>query len=84
MARSHLADARMSDHRIRTDNNRMLRRWLADPEFDPAFSDLAQSRCELELVVIGEFVLNLDFPMYLLRALHQVLPLLIQFCGNVH
>ena len=26
-----------SDHRIRTGNDRMLRRWLADPEFDPVF-----------------------------------------------
>ena len=25
------------DHRIRTANDRMLRRWLADPEFDPVF-----------------------------------------------
>ena len=25
------------DHRIRTGNDRMLRRWLADPEFDPVF-----------------------------------------------
>lgn len=25
------------DRRIRTANNRMLRRWLADPEFDPVF-----------------------------------------------
>ncbi len=28
---------KVSDHRIRTGNNRMLRRWLADPEFDPVF-----------------------------------------------
>jgi hypothetical protein len=26
-----------SDHRIRTGNNRMLRRWLADTGFDPVF-----------------------------------------------
>lgn len=25
------------DHQIRTGNDRMLRRWLADPEFDPVF-----------------------------------------------
>ena len=25
------------DHRIRTGNDRMLRRWLANPEFDPVF-----------------------------------------------
>ncbi len=25
------------DHRLRTYNNRMLRRWIADPEFDPVF-----------------------------------------------
>ena len=25
------------DHRIRSANDRMLRRWLADPEFDPVF-----------------------------------------------
>jgi hypothetical protein len=28
---------RVSDHRIRTRNDRMLRRWLSDPEFDPVF-----------------------------------------------
>lgn len=28
---------RAVDHEIRTDNDRMLRRWLADPEFDPVF-----------------------------------------------
>jgi hypothetical protein len=28
---------KMSDHRIRTTNDRMLRRWLADPGFDPVF-----------------------------------------------
>lgn len=26
---------KVSDRRIRTGNNRMLRRWLADPGFDP-------------------------------------------------
>jgi hypothetical protein len=26
-----------SDHRIRTRNDRMLRRWIADPGFDPVF-----------------------------------------------
>jgi len=26
-----------SDHRIRTGNDRILRRWLADPGFDPVF-----------------------------------------------
>jgi hypothetical protein len=25
------------DHRIRTDNDLMLHRWLVDPEFDPVF-----------------------------------------------
>ena len=25
------------DHRIRTANERMFRRWLADPSFDPVF-----------------------------------------------
>ena len=28
---------KVSDHRICTGNDRMLRRWLADPEFDPVF-----------------------------------------------
>lgn len=28
---------KVSDHQIRTGNDRMLRRWLADPEFDPVF-----------------------------------------------
>lgn len=28
---------KVSDHRIRTANDRMLRRWLAAPEFDPVF-----------------------------------------------
>ena len=28
---------KVSDHRIRTTNDRMLRRWLGDPEFDPVF-----------------------------------------------
>lgn len=28
---------KVSDHRIRTGNDRMLRRWLADPQFDPVF-----------------------------------------------
>jgi hypothetical protein len=28
---------KVSDHRIRTANDRMFRRWLADPSFDPAF-----------------------------------------------
>ena len=28
---------KVSDHRIRTSNDRMLRRWLADAEFDPVF-----------------------------------------------
>ena len=31
---------KVSDHRIRTANDRMLRRWLTDPEFDPAFRTL--------------------------------------------
>jgi hypothetical protein len=26
-----------SDHRIRTRNDQMLRRWMADPGFDPVF-----------------------------------------------
>jgi len=30
---------KVSDHRIRTVNNRMLRRWLADPDFEPVFRD---------------------------------------------
>jgi len=30
---------KVSDHRIRTGNDRMLRRWLADPGFDPVFQD---------------------------------------------
>lgn len=30
---------KVSDHRIRTANDRMLRRWLADPLFDPVFLD---------------------------------------------
>jgi hypothetical protein len=28
---------KVSDHRIRTANDRMFRRWLADPSFDPVF-----------------------------------------------
>ena len=28
---------KVSDRRIRTSNDRMLRRWLADSEFDPVF-----------------------------------------------
>jgi hypothetical protein len=28
---------KVSDHRIRTVNDRMFRRWLADPSFDPVF-----------------------------------------------
>ena len=28
---------KVSDHRIRTRNNRMMQRWLADPNFDPIF-----------------------------------------------
>ena len=28
---------KVSDRRIRTGNDRILRRWLADPEFDPVF-----------------------------------------------
>lgn len=28
-----------SDHRIRTLNNRMLHRWLTDPDFEPVFRD---------------------------------------------
>lgn len=28
-----------SDHQIRTANDRMLRRWLADRQFDPVFRD---------------------------------------------
>ena len=37
------ADSRVSsfqelyDHRLRTHNNRQMRRWLEDPEFDPVF-----------------------------------------------
>jgi hypothetical protein len=30
---------KMFDHRIRTANDRMFRRWLADPSFDPVFLD---------------------------------------------
>ena len=30
---------RVSDHQIRTGNDRMLRRWLVDPGFDPVFQD---------------------------------------------
>lgn len=30
---------RVSDRRIRTANDRMLRRWLVDPQFDPIFRD---------------------------------------------
>ena len=30
---------KMSDHRIRTVNDRTLRRWIADPGFDPVFQD---------------------------------------------
>ena len=30
---------KVSDRRIRTGNDRMLRRWEADPEFDPVFRD---------------------------------------------
>lgn len=28
---------KVSDHRIRTKNSRLMRRWLDDPEFDPVF-----------------------------------------------
>ena len=28
---------KVSDHRIRTANDRMLRRWLIDAQFDPVF-----------------------------------------------
>lgn len=30
---------KVSDHRIRTVNARVLRRWLDDPQFDPVFQD---------------------------------------------
>lgn len=30
---------KVSDGRIRTTNDRMLRRWLNDPQFDPVFRD---------------------------------------------
>ena len=30
---------KVSDHAIRTANDRMLRRWLASPGFDPVFQD---------------------------------------------
>lgn len=30
---------KVSDGRIRTANDRMLRRWLNDPQFDPVFRD---------------------------------------------
>ena len=30
---------KVSDHRIRTVNDRSLRRWISDPGFDPVFQD---------------------------------------------
>lgn len=30
---------KVSDHRIRTKNDRVMRRWLSDPDFDPVFQD---------------------------------------------
>ena len=30
---------KVSDHRIRTVNDRALRRWISDPVFDPVFQD---------------------------------------------
>ena len=30
---------KVSDHRIRTLNDRALRRWICDPGFDPVFQD---------------------------------------------
>jgi len=30
---------KVSDHRIRTVNDRALRRWISDPGFDPVFQD---------------------------------------------
>jgi len=30
---------KVSDHRIRTVNDRALSRWISDPNFDPVFQD---------------------------------------------
>jgi len=40
------------DHRLRTLNDRQLRRWLADPSYDPVMQIRPSPRRQLELVVM--------------------------------